>query len=70
MATPPFSQKQYQPVLPMGIPTFPRKSNIRIPRTTLDTPRQRGINVRESNWRQGRSSIQNTPDILKRETVD
>ena len=39
MATPPFSQEQYQPVPPMGIPTSPSKSNIRTPRTPLDTPR-------------------------------
>ena len=38
MATPPFSQEQYQPVPPMGIPTSPRKSNIRTPRIPLDTP--------------------------------
>ena len=39
MTPPPFSQEQYQPVPPMGIPTSSRKSNIRTPRTPLDTPR-------------------------------
>ena len=32
----------------------------------MSTPRRGTVNIRESNWRQGRSNIQSASDILKK----
>ena len=68
--TPTSSPKQYQTVLPMGMPSSPGRGSIQTPRTPKDTPKRGNINIRESNWMQGRSNIQSASDILKRDTID
>ena len=56
--------------LPMGMPSSSGRGSIRTPQTPMDTPKIGNINIRESNWRQGKSNIQNASDILKRDTID
>ena len=36
----------------------------------MSTPRKGPVNIREANWRQGRSNIQSASDILKRDVID
>ena len=63
-------KEQYRFVPSMGIPASLSRSNVRTPRTPINTPRKRTVSIRESNWRQGRSNIQNASDILARDIVD
>ena len=36
----------------------------------MSTPRRGTVNIREANWRQGRSKIQSASDILTRDVID
>ena len=63
-------QDKYSPVPPMGIPALYSRNSVGTPRTPIDTPRRRPMNIRESNWIQGQSNVQGASDILKRDTVD
>ena len=47
-----------------------KRSNITIPSAPMDTSRRGTVNIREANWRQGRSNIQSASDILKRDVID
>ena len=47
-----------------------KRSNITIPSAPMNTPRRGTVNIREANWRQGRSNIQSASDILKRDVID
>ena len=42
-----------------------KRSNITVPSAPMNTPRRGTVNIREANWRQGRSNIQSASDILK-----
>ena len=70
LKTPSFSTEQYQITPSMGLPSSPMKSSLTTPRTPKDTLREGNVNIRESNWRQGRSNIQSASDTLKRDTID
>ena len=47
-----------------------KRSNITVPSAPVSTPRRGTVNIRETNWRQGRSNIQNASDFLKRDVID
>ena len=47
-----------------------KRSNITVPSAPMNTPRRGTVNIREANWRQGRSNIQSASDILKRDVID
>ena len=66
----PHYQDKYPSVPPMGIPALHSRNSVGTPRTPIDTPRRRPMNIRESNWRQGESNVQGASDILRRDTVD
>ena len=54
----------------MGIPALHSRNSVGTPRTPIDTPRRRLMNIREFNWRQGQSNVQGASDMLRRDTVD
>ena len=47
-----------------------KRSNITVPSAPMNTPRRGTVNIRDANWRQGRSNIQSASDILKRDVID
>ena len=54
----------------LDLSTSPKSSNITVPGAPMSTPRRGTVNIREANWRQGRSNIQSASDILKRDVID
>ena len=57
-------------ILPKDIPISPDRGSTQIPGAPMSTPRKGPVNIREANWRQGRSNIQSASDILKRDVID
>ena len=55
---------------PLDLSTSPKRSDITVPGAPMSTPRRGTVNIREANWRQGRSNIQSASDILKRVVID
>ena len=55
---------------PLDLSTSPKRGSTQIPGAPMSTPRKGTANIREANWRQGRSNIQNASDILKRDVID
>ena len=55
---------------PLDLSTSPMRGNITVPGAPMSTPRRGTVNIREANWRQGRSNIQSASDILKRDVID
>ena len=55
---------------PLDLSTSSKRSNITVPGAPMSTPRRGTVNIREANWRQGRSNIQSASDILKRDVID
>ena len=47
-----------------------KRSNITVPSAPMNTPKRWTVNIREANWRQGRSNIQSASDILQRDVID
>ena len=55
---------------PLDLSTSPKRSNMTVPGAPMSTPRRGTVNIREANWRWGRSNIQSASDILKRDVID
>ena len=70
VVTSPHYQDKYPSVPPIGIPALHSRNSVETPKTPIDTPRRKSMNVRESNWRQGQSNVQGASDMLRRDTVD
>ena len=63
--------KNGYPFVPtMGISALHSKNSIETPKTPIDTPKRKPMNIRESNWRQGQSNVQGASDILRKDAVD
>ena len=54
---------------PLDLSTY-KRSTITVPSTPMNTPRRGTVNIREANWRQGRSNIQSASEIFKRDVID
>ena len=61
---------RYPSVPTMGISALHSRNSVGTPKTPVDTPKRKPMNIRESNWRQGQSNVQGASDILRRDAVD
>ena len=68
--TSPHVKDKYPSVPSMGISALHSRNSVGTPKTPVDTPRRKPMNIRESNWRQGQSNVQGASDILRRDAVD
>ena len=68
--TSPHGKEKYPSVPLMGISALHSKNGVGTPRTPIDTPRRKPMNIRESNWRQEQSNVQGASDMIRRDTVD
>ena len=64
--TSPHGKDKYPFVPSMGISALHSRNSVGTPKTPVDTPRRRPMNIRESNWMQGQSNVQGASDMLKR----
>ena len=55
---------------PLDLSTSLKRGTITVPGAPMSTPRRGTVNIREANWRQGRSNIQSASDILTRDVID
>ena len=55
--TSPHDKDRYPSVPFMGTSALHSRNSVGTPKTPLDTPRRRPMNIRESNWRQGQSNV-------------
>ena len=61
---------RYPSVPSMGISALHSRNSVGTPKTPVDTPKRKPMNIRESNWRQGQSNVQGASNILRRDAVD
>ena len=54
----------------MGISALHSRNSVGTPKTPIDTPKRKPMNIRESNWRQGQSNVQGASDIPRRDAVE
>ena len=66
----PHDKDRYPFVPTMGISALHSRNSIETPKTPIDTPKRKPMNIRESNWRQGQSNVQGASDILRKDAVD
>ena len=66
----PQSKDRYPFMPTMGISALHSRNSVGTPKTPIDTPKRKPMNIRESNWRQGQSNVQGASDILRRDAVD